>query len=225
MNFSGADILEIVDKINGPDKKQNTKKDTKNPGVIFFAGAGINITKTTPAEEFQPLGATASTSYLPIVSGGINILINPNVGQAMLRLELSVSGLSYRSAYKDKVYPYVDIVYKYSAIWAALTPQFIYNVYNGQNFKFFGGLGMSFTYYNYMNASYADKDGKPVEATSADPYNFIKFGAPLMAKTGIRIHKNIEIYADYVMPLPVSNDEVFRLNFSSIQAGLNYYFK
>ena len=227
MGYYAEDFIRIINKINGVTQTDNARNGGRSAGKIrFFAGLGVNVTGTVPATyDFKPLGATNYTSALPLISAGFNLPLNTAIEKVLLRCEMTVSGMHYYTSYNDKVAPYVPIVYKYSAISVAVTPQMIYNFYNTDNLKIFAGIGFSFSFYGYNNASYAEKNGNPVANNSANPYYFVTFSTPIVFKAGVRLNKKIEIYADYVSGTPVSNDEVFRLSFASFQAGVNYYFK
>jgi hypothetical protein len=226
MGYYADDFIRIANKINGVTQANNAKNEKRVRKIRFFAGVGVNVTSTIPDSfDFAPLGATNYTSALPLVSVGFNLPLNTNIEKVVLRCELTVSGNHYYTSYNDKVFPYVPIIYKYSTIAVAFTPQILYNFYNTDDLKIFGGIGFSLSYYSYMNGSYTQKNGNPVPNNSANPYYFIPFSTPIVFKAGIRLRKNFEIYADYVTGSPVSDDEVFKLSFSSFQAGVNYYFK
>jgi hypothetical protein len=223
--YLADDLVKIVNKINGSPQESNAKTTAGFKKNNLFLGAGINITNTNPVNAFKLLGPTSYTSFLPMISGGVNFPLNPNIGRTLLRLELSVGGIHYTTNYDDKVYPYTNNVYKYTDITVALTPQIMYRFYNADNFKFFGGLGIPLVLNNYTDVLYAQKNGSPVPGNSANTSDFVIFNTPLMIKTGVLINNKIEIYADYLTSASVSNDEVFRLNFTSIQVGMNYYFR
>jgi len=226
MSYNGDDIIKIVNKINGVTEASATRNNGTNSKIKLFAGVGVSVTNSVPeAVAFKSLGATNYTSVLPFVTAGFNLPLNANIERLILRCELTIGGIHYYTSYNNKAYPYLPVVYKYSSIESALTPQILYNFFNTDDLKFFGSLGFSFSYYKYSNASYAQKNGDSVPFSSANPYEFVSFNIPIVFKAGIRLHKKLEIYTSYISTSPVSTDEVFRLNFSSFQTGLNYYLK
>ncbi|HTE02094.1 MAG TPA: hypothetical protein VK668_22555 [Mucilaginibacter sp.] len=218
--YSSTGILELVTKINGKSATENSKHTKPN----FFAGVALQVTHTVPTSALGEAGAQPYTSYLPAVSFGIDFPLTANSGRLILRLELSVAQSKYSSNYDNKFSPKVNVTYSYNALAFAGSPQLIYNFYYSDNFKFFGGLGVNLTGYSHSNVKYKDKDGNNVQ-TGADPYHsFASESIPFLIKAGVKINKKYGIYASYLSNSPVSDDYVFRLNFSSIQFGVNYFF-
>ena len=217
--YSESGIQDIVTKFNGKSSSENSKH-TK---LVFFVGAALKVTHTAPTNTFKGFGSQPYSSYLPAISAGLDIPVIANSDKLIFRLELSIEQSKYTSTYDNKVSPFVNITYAFNTLSFAGTPQMIYNFYNADNLKFYAGFGLSITGYRYSNVKYQDKDGNNVP-TSADPYHsFAGFGNPIVIKTGILLNKKYGIYANYSTGGRVSDDYVYRLSFSSVQIGFNYY--
>jgi hypothetical protein len=224
--YNKSDILKIVSKINGISKTEYQKAYADEAKLNLFVGAGVNITSTIPSGSYQTAGGTSYTSYGPEVSFGINFFANPNTGKLIFRTELMLGEGYYRSAYTNKVSPYVPISYKYDQLEFSIVPQIIYNFYNATNFKVYAGIGAAVTFYKYSNALFSSQDGKtPVAQIIQDnPYFFSPYNTLIMLKGGMQFTKKWGIFVDYLTTAPVTRGPYFVLNYSTLQAGINYSF-
>lgn len=219
-DYSSTGLLKIVSKINGVVERVNSARSKPR----LFVGLALQATHTVPTSALGEAGAKPYTSSLPAASFGVDFPLTANSGRLILRLEVSVAQSKYSSNYDNKVSPKVNITYSYNTLSFSGSPQLIYNFYYADNFKFYGGIGASLTGYSYSNAKYKDKDGNNVQ-TGADPYHsFTAQGIPFVIKAGFQLGKKYNVYASYLTSSPVSDDYVFRLNFTSLQFGFNYYF-
>ncbi|MDB5134286.1 MAG: hypothetical protein JWP37_889 [Mucilaginibacter sp.] len=109
----------------------------------------------------------------------------------------------------------------------AFTPQIIYSFYNKDNFKIYAGLGVGASFFNYSNAVFSSQDGKtPVaQIEQNDPYAFFSYNTIIMIKAGVQFSKNWGLFANYLTPTALTHDDYFDLNFSTLQIGVNYFFK
>ncbi|WP_295799765.1 outer membrane beta-barrel protein [Mucilaginibacter sp.] len=226
-DYQMPQLMVIVSKINNITKQEFSAKYDDKGNNYFYGGLGLAIATTTPSPggTYKQAGGKPCTSILPAVKFGINVFASPNSERLSFRFELSAALIKYTSTYDNAFSPYVNITYGYTNLAIAFSPQIIYNFYNGENLKVFAGGGIEISKYTYFSREYKNnKDGSQVP-TSANPFSQNNFSLPIVVKTGISISKKIDIYADYLLAGPVSDDYVFRLNTSSVQVGVNYRFK
>jgi len=226
-DYQKPQLMVIVSKINNITKQEFNAKYDDGGNNYFYGGLGLAIATTTPSPggTYQQAGGKPYTSILPAVKFGINVFASPNSERLSFRFELSAALIKYTSTYDNAYTPHVNITYGYTNLAIAFSPQIIYNFYNGENLKVFAGGGIEISKYTYFSREYKNnKDGSQVP-TSANPFNQNNFSLPIVVKAGISISKKIDIYADYLLAGPVSDDYVFRLNTSSVQVGVNYRFK
>lgn len=226
-DYQKPSLMEIVSKINNVSRQEFKAKYDDKGNNYFYGGLGLAIATTTPSPggTYKEAGGKPYTSILPAIKFGINVFASPNSERLSFRFELSAALIKYTSTYDNAFSPYVNITYGYTNLAIAVSPQIIYNFYNGENLKVFAGGGIEVSKYTYFSREYKNnKDGSQVP-TSANPFNQNSFSLPVMLKAGISVNKKIDIYADYLLSGPVSDDYVFRLNTSSLQVGVNYRLK
>jgi hypothetical protein len=191
----------------------------------FYTGLAINITNTTPgtASPFYASGGRAYTSYLPALSFGISVPADANTGNLVFRGEASISFSKYNSSYQNKVSPYVGVKSSYNELGISITPQIIYNFYNDDNFKLYGGIGLALINTSYSNVFYGAQDPNATFTPSND-YDFVKFDTRALFKAGTQFHKKWEIYFNYLTSGQTTNRGYFQLNKTNEQIGINYIF-
>jgi hypothetical protein len=225
-NYDEHFILKTVTEINGISKTQFKQQNTNAKSIRLFAGLALNSTTTKPASEYLVAGGKTHTSNLPAVSFGVNFLANPNTGKLIFRVELGISENQYRSDYNNLVEPYIPVRYTFNQLNIALEPQIIYNFYNADNFKIFAGFGFALTYYKYSNASFASQDGtvSGPDITQDNPYFFNTYNTLAMLKAGVQFN-NLALFADYITASALSPEAYFQMNTTTVQVGVNYFFK
>jgi hypothetical protein len=225
--YNKGSILKMTSLINGISKTDFQKYYNDKTKLNLFVGVALNSTNSKPQGAYLAAGGISHTSNLPAASVGIDFFANPNTGNLIFRVELTVGENQYKSAYITKISPYIPLNYSYTQLSVAPTPQIIYNIYNADNFKIYAGLGMALTFYSYSKASFGSQDGKtPVsQITESDPYNFNPFSTPILFEAGVKIGKNWGIGAEYLTASPVSHGDYFQINFSTLRVGINYFLK
>jgi len=96
-------------------------------------------------------------------------------------------------------YYHVEAV-SFNIVTISVVPQVIYNIYNGSNFKLFGGVGLGLNDYIYAKGAY-------------NPQSFDSSG---MLQAGVQLHNRLELFVHYLQNGRGSADTQF---------GLKYLFK
>jgi hypothetical protein len=228
-DYNKGDIEDIVDKI---DKTVSTNKEMISGGgksVSISVGAGVNInnTSTSSSAPFYTAGGGPHTSYLPVGIFGVNFLANPATGKLQFRIEISVAASKFSSMYNSKVYPYEPTEASYNEMAFSLSPQIIYNFYNAENFKVFGGLGIVLSKYNFSNPYLGSQnhDGSESDIEANNPYFFNTFDDTFIFKAGVQFTKNLAIFASYQSGVSSTKGGYFQLSSTCEQVGLNYIFR
>ncbi|MDB5087204.1 MAG: hypothetical protein JWR09_1198 [Mucilaginibacter sp.] len=228
MEYNGAAILDIVSKINHISAADEKRNNNKASAFNLFAGVALNITNFNAAagSPFYNAGGRSNSSYLAGASFGINIFANPNTRRLQFRIEAGIAESRFKSLYTSKVYPYIPFRASFDAQTFSITPQIIYNFYNGDKFKVYGGLGVSFNYFTYSN-SYLGSQSQPNSASDVEanePYLFNSSDDSIVIKAGVQLGKHLGIFAQYLSSININKNAYWQLSFTSEQAGINYYF-
>ena len=202
--------------------------DSEPPKSSFFIGAGVNINQISPlsTSNYYRAGGRAYTSYLPEISFGLDVFTNPNTQKLVFRLEASLAQSQYRYSYMNGVYPYVGFKTSFDELTFTISPQVIFNFYNAENFKIFGGLGANISFFNYSNSFYGPQQpNSAYQGTSDNPYFFNNFDSGLVLRAGIKFGKRWTIFGNYFSNVAATQAGYFSLTSSCKQIGLNYFFK
>ncbi|MDO3627095.1 hypothetical protein [Mucilaginibacter sp. BT774] len=213
--FTEADLKKVVDMINGDNGGANNKSKAKNSR--FFAGFGVNYTQTLydvsgySDGNFEVSRATVS----PKLSAGIDLFINPNVQQIILRAEVSVSYVNPRFVLPD------GGTYTFNQYTMGITPQILFNIYNKDAFKIYldGGISFNFSSYSNNKATYASSG-----YVQQSPYQLESYWASFPLQTGVVIDKRIEIALTYTGAAAYTKYTNFSVANRAISAGFKYLF-
>jgi hypothetical protein len=227
-NYIKPDLLTIVSKINGVSKTEFSKKYTAHAKFNFYVSAAVNISYTSSSGDspFTAGGGKSYTSYEPAVSFGLNLIPNPNTGKVEFRGALSFAETQFNSVYQLKVSPYVGVKASFDQLGVSFIPQAIYNFYNSESFKFYCGVGIAFTYFNYSNAAFVSQNpATPITDIAAnDPYHFNPFDESFLLEAGVRFNKKFGIFANAAIPTATTRGGYFQLTSSNKQIGIVYLF-
>jgi len=227
-DYRNPDLLPIVSKINKVSKTEYAKKYADHSAINFFVGAALNASSTTSPSmsSYTEAGGKSCTSLLPALSLGINIVPNPNTGKLQIRAELSLTENQFSSSYVLKVSPYVGVKSSFNQFGIAFTPQLIYNFYNSENFKVFGGAGVVISYYKFSNAAFVSQNPNTSITYIADndPYVFNNLNTGFLLKAGVQLNKRVEIFANYYGSTAITQGGYFSLSNSNKQIGILYFF-
>jgi Outer membrane protein beta-barrel domain len=227
-NYSSWLILKITNKINKTSKSEYKKNNKVNSGIKFFANAGVNITNISPgiSSPYADAGGKSSTSYGPTAGFGIAVLANPNTGKLQLHAEVTVSSASYNSLYENKVSPYIGVKASFNALIIALAPEVVYNFYNTDSFKFYGGVGFAIGYNNCSNAVFGPQN--PADSfygtETNNLYYFRKVETSFVLKAGVQFSRKWGVFVDYISSSPLTNGGYFQLAVTQERVGINYLF-
>ena len=223
-DYNYTDLVETARLINHNDKKDDVATTGKKQGTFFFASAGLNISTMSSNFAFDDFkstdGSSTSTSFFPRVAIGANVLANPNTGKLVFRAQLAYTANKYkgRKAYSDggaRTYPLTQNN-------ISIIPQILYNFYNTDSFKFYGGGGASFNISSYSGNKYIFKNGSIIKEFDGLLLQPRWFSFPL--NIGAVINKKFDITAAYIPNAIFTkyNDDYVQV--SAVQVGINYIF-
>lgn len=221
LRYSKTPILKEVSRING----QELVKEKSS--FRFFAGAGLSVNKLSYAGEspFNKPGVTQKTSYTPMLTAGVDLLANPNIGRMVYRLELSflMAKGNITTTAIDPVYAYQQ--HTFDSYGVTLFPQALYNFYNTPALKVYGGLGLGINFVSYKDNQIATHvirtNTLRIEENKIqlEPYNI----APAL-NAGVVIKKKIELFGNYLLSSPISSYTNFNACIQRTNIGVKYIF-
>ena len=228
MDYNGSAILDIVSKINHISAANEKKNKNNAPAFNLFAGVALSITNFNAAagSPFYNAGGRSNSSSMAAASFGINVFANPNTRRLQFRVEAGIAQGSFKSLYVSKVYPYIPFRASFDENVFSITPQVIYNFYNDDKFKVYGGLGVAVNYFKYSNP-YLGSQSQPNSATDIEanePYSFNTSDEAIVIKAGLQFGKHLGVFAQYLSSVHVTRNDYWLLTSVSEQTGINYYF-
>ncbi|MGF7039917.1 outer membrane protein [Mucilaginibacter lappiensis] len=219
-DYKLSDIELITGIINRISKKEIKKASPLNKGTIFFVGIGVNVGIIKTESLISSTTYTYSTSVLPRIAAGLNVLANPNVGRFIFRIEAAFWANRINASVPLNGATYN---YKLDQYTLSIIPQLLYNFYNTDHLKFYGAAGASLNISrykdNYVTINYDNK----VSAAHADP-KVTKGWTSFPLKVGIVLNKKYDLFVSYSASAPFTDAAEYDIVASSIQAGLNYSF-
>jgi hypothetical protein len=178
VKFEERDLKDIVDEINNivsSDKADSLQNANEKSIVRPFAGTGLNSINSSGQHIIRPR-----------FDFGIDVFRNPDIQQFIFRTEIAFSsfGTHFTRAATTNSVP-VDV--SYAGAYITITPQFLFNVFNKENFKAYidGGFG-------FRIVSYTSNDSNGTLYVDNSPTGFY---IPLQA--GVVINKRFEISFTY----------------------------
>jgi hypothetical protein len=230
LNYNEDEIRRIINLINNdtatPVKKSNVR------AYNLYAGVGLKVSRVTRSgNPFAGTTDVEKTSYLPELTLGINVPLNPNTGRFVFRMELVLEMIKARISNHDIEYSSTTVnTYSFTQTSASLRPLFIYNFFNGHDFKFYAGGGAAINFSRYSGA-YVKKQ---VSSTTVAGYNSVEeekiassggaWFAP-MAKAGFIVGKKLDISFGYSPSTEIqSAANILGVSVTTVEAGVNYHF-
>jgi hypothetical protein len=253
--YSAADFLKILKKLNTNTDQTIAKIQAKAPPIRWFGNFGLNNATFSYKGENELMVATVqengfykfqdqivTQSYLPSLSGGADIYLNPAVQRFRIRGEISLaparslvkthyqhSNYSIGSPPKEQMNTYELFLVNISA-----APQLIVNAYNAKNFKFFIGGGSALNYRlvlkNEIYRVLTDQGTFLAESKTDNFYDIRKLGLLLLLRTGVQVHKKLDISLQYspsarINTRPTSNYGPSTIFMDSFQVSAGYLLK
>ena len=212
--FNENDIKKFIKLIN------KDSIDAKVSSYRFFAGLIFNRTATQFNGDNIFSNATPSVKYLPSISVGIDMFMNPNVQKLIFRNELSFSYIKPKLI-RPKIastFTNPDIVYTFNQLSIILSSQIIYNIYNRENMKIFIGGGMNLNFSHYSNNIMALNDD-----FINRPYNLESLWASFPVQTGVAFNKKLDIFVKYITHSAYTDYTRFSISTETFSLGAHYY--
>jgi hypothetical protein len=227
--FNDADLKEIVDRINGFDAKTANKVRRKISRL--FAGIGANYTQSQyytvnyvavsqPGQGdflgIEPAGSTITSGTIsPKLNIGLDLFLNPNVQQTIIRTELTAFYVSPKFKLSD------GKTYTFNQYTASLTPQVVFNIYNKDSFKFYIDGGISLNLSTYSNDKITDSNSNLV---MTKPYKLEPYWASFPLQAGFVFNRRIELSFTYIASAGYTNYSWFSISNRTMGAGVKYLF-
>lgn len=215
IKYTEKDLLNVAYKIN--DQQPVKSKISSNR---FFAGAGLSINKAqyTGGNPFARADAQSKTSYTPLITAGIDLFANPLIGKLIYRAEISL--VSSKNEIKTQFESHV-----FNQLSAVITPQIIYNFYNSDRVKIFGGAGLSLNFSSYSNnESGIYNDIKKRVEYVKNKVAFQSFNFSYQGTAGVVLNKKVEISLTYVVPTAITDYIYYSVVMHRYKVGVNYLF-
>lgn len=222
ISYSKTSILNIVSLIN-QQKVERGLKSTR-----FFAGAGLNTSKAsyTGASVFNSPAVTNKRSFAPIITAGIDVFANPQIGRVLYRAELSFTS-SKSDIYAPNTDPTIDYKeHTFNSYGLILTPQVIWNVFNTKPFKVFLGAGAALNFSKYSNnvttIKWRNTDNLLIQKERVELSGI--YFAP-QASAGLVLNQRIEFFSNYMFKGDMSTYINYGLVMERLNVGIKYLFK
>lgn len=213
--YTGTDLLKLAYEIN--DEKP---VKSKSSAYRVFAGTGLNITNATysGANSLAKPEGHSKTSYLPLITGGVDVLANPAIGKMIYRLELSL--LMSKNEISNDIKRH-----SFDQLSVAVTPQVICNFYNSNRLKVFGGAGYGLNFSSYSNNESASYNTfKKRMDIITDFVQMKAFNFSFQGSVGVVLNKKVEISLIYIAPAAISDYAYYNVVMQRYKVGVNYLF-
>jgi len=219
-------ISRIVNKINGTKEE---KKSDKNSKKVFqpYVGLALNAAKIRYTGETPLANGSSKTSILPQLSIGTDIYFDRRQ-QYYFKTELG-----FKAAKSNITENGPDVASDpnittatFNQYSASLSAQFVFNVYNHPNFKFFLAGDFEVNFSKYTNQTYATYNLDFNRTTYQDNFpKLLSNWGQIPLTIGTRLKKKFEIYATYMTAGTIVNQYVnFGADEKAFQFGVNYLF-
>ncbi|HEY8929035.1 MAG TPA: outer membrane beta-barrel protein [Mucilaginibacter sp.] len=202
---------------------QQQPDNTYKPG--FYASAGLNFETNSPSSQsvYYKVGGRSYTSHLPALAFGINFPADPETGKVNFRLEAGAAFARYNWLYTNQVTPRVPARTSFNTSSFYFAPQMVYNFYNAENLKIFGGVGVVVVKSSYSNVYYGPQN-PGTDFPETQNFFFVNFDTRVLLKAGIKVQKHIEASVTYFTNAETTNRGFFQLNKTNNIIGITYYF-
>lgn len=219
LEYKGTALKKITADING-DVVAKSSYNSK-----FFAGLGLNASNASYRGESSFGNQSGKTNFSPVLTAGVDIYFNPNIGKLLFRTELSflMNKGDFSSILNETYRP--DVTHSFKQYSAVLTPQILYNLYNTSRVKVFlaAGAGLNFSAYadNVSTSGYSLTNTITVEK---DKVELETFNLSPQVSAGLTFNKKIQLSATYSFRSVISRYIYYNVYIERISVGVNYFF-
>jgi len=213
--YTEAEMIKVGAMIN------RTRVRVARKNFRFFIGAGVggSSVKYTGQNFLAYAGAESKTSYMPSLNVGIDMAAKSLSERFNYRAELSLF------MGKDTKVTNGQYIHSFDHTTIHISPKVLYNIYNTERLKVYGGLGVAGTISSYSNTV----SGKTVSvALSPDQFDVIPVDLKSVSvsynlNVGFAV-KKIEFTAMYTPRYKVSDYAGFNILMGLMHAGIKYRF-
>ncbi|WP_442590227.1 hypothetical protein ACSBL2_03175 [Pedobacter sp. AW31-3R] len=223
LNYKAHELKKLVAYLNGQEIEKSKYKK-----VRYFAGAGISLTqaKYSGDNALAYPDVKSKTSYMPYVTVGADVFVNPAIRRLVFRTELTfLMSKNENSAHVAEPESFVKHTFDQKSL--IFTPQIIYHVYNADNIKAFLGMGVGFSFSSYSNNLHiTDINYGAVKAhyERKDYVELEKFNFVFPVTAGVTLNKRIEIVGGYQFRSSITRYVYYSISMERYRIGVNYLF-
>jgi len=214
-------IVQLLNKGNGKELASEEKSHSS-----WFAGIGLQRDNFSfEGQHFFADDATnTSLSWLPKISGGLDLFVNPNVGKLFFRLE---AGFQVNKSKISLVNWNKARTYELASSTVSLLPQVNYTLYNTPKLKIPAGIGLSYNLMMYSENQYKELSPSGDEVYGQnDSFLELKKGIlTLMAHASVVFNNKIEASFLYRPSASFTKYRAYSLGGSNMQLQVYYLFR
>lgn len=223
IRYNKHDLLQVISGINGQQVERRTTP------IRLFLGGGLDVSKGTYSGEtpYNKPGAQIKQSYSPMLTMGIDLFANPDVGKLIYRAELSLLMSKFENTAMN---PESFIEYQkhtFDAYGIALTPRVIYNFYNSEPLKVYAGAGFAINYSTYKDNIVLTQYNSSLNNTSKVEKDKVilkkLYFAPSLS-AGVVLKNKIELFGNYYFTSTMSDYSRYNVCIARTDIGLRYLF-
>lgn len=215
-------------------RAQSSDNHTSDYAPPFFVGVALNSSSYSYQGSDELSKAKASKPVSPQFNAGVNIYFDKSSQAFVFRIELGYtsSKVQLSTTYNNDVAlvsnNYDTETLKFNQGIGSLTPQLVWNAYNGKSLKVFIDAGVAIDYCHYSNKSfntttyYSTSNTSTTSAENFPAMHSIIFNVPL--KAGLNISNLVNIYAAYLPKTALNSNFGEAYNYSAYQFGVDYSF-
>ena len=205
-------------------------------GTTFFGGIGIVSSTVSYTDNDELNGVGTSGNLSPQINAGADFYFDRYSKAVIFRVALSYNfgskttlATTYSSdeANEANLIQTTDVL-KFTQSTASLTPQLIWNFYNGNKVKVYVDAGFGISADMFSNKSYTETTHYTTSGTTnISPRIFpamssVVYNVPVQA--GVMISGKVNIYAGYIPKTSLNSEIGYSIDNTRYQAGINYFF-
>lgn len=221
--YEVRDLRKIVQLLNSGNGKTFTPEEKSLAN--WFAGIGLQRDNLSfDGQHFFADGATNTSSWLPKISGGVDLFANPNVGKLFFRLEagfqMNKSNISLVNWNKTRTY-------ELARSTVSILPQVNYTIYNTPKLKIPAGVGFGYNFTKYSKNQYKELSPSGDEVYGQnDSFLDLKKGILiLLARASVVFNNKIEASFLYLPSTSFTKYRAYSLGGTNMQFQVYYLFR